>query len=254
MPFGTLKTDEVKHGIPVHSPPYPSSKDEFSDIDALVIRYRTSAAAVKGLLPQELEIEDEPIAVCTLFKYGMSPIGAYTEFVSHIEVRFQGVKYNYCLELILDNEGAIFSGREKYGIPKVFGSVAWDPTSTKPAPAGFVAGHVERPAGVKLAQFGFKPEAKVQGFGPIPRLGQSSLGLRSIPSPVIGDPPVVREFVPFEFQITEGEVWRGTGSLAFTGVSEFDPLHKVPVVRYESATLIRRASAVLHPATKTFSI
>ncbi|EPE02863.1 acetoacetate decarboxylase [Ophiostoma piceae UAMH 11346] len=253
MPFGQIKTKEVNHGIPIHSPPYPHTNDEFSDIDCLSISYFTKAESVAPLLPEEFELEDEPLVTVNLFKYGTSPIGAYTEFVQSIEVTWQGEKYNWTVELILDNEGAIFSGREKYGIPKVFGNVVWDPSSAK-NPAGFVTGYVERPFGTKIVQLGLKPQKKVHGVQPLPDTGKTSLHLRSIPSANPGQPPVVREFVPLKFRLTEAEVWVGTPSVGFTGVSEFDPVHKFPVVRYNSGTLLRHASAVLEPCLQTYKI
>ncbi|PSS18434.1 hypothetical protein M430DRAFT_34979 [Amorphotheca resinae ATCC 22711] len=254
MPFGQIKTTDVNHGIPIHSPPYPSTKDEFSDIECLSITYFTEAKAVAPLLPEELEIEDEPLVTFTLFKYGASPIGPYTEFVSQVEVKWNGKKYDWTIGLVLDNEGAIFSGREKYGIPKVFGNVVWDPSSTKPAPSGYLSGHVERPFGSKIVQFGFKPQQKIQGVGPIPEPEKFSLHLRSIPSPNIGMPPTIREFVPLNFHLTEGEIWTGTPSLGFTGVSDFDPVHKLPVVRYQGGTFVRHGAAVLEPVPKTYQI
>lgn len=254
MPFGKIKTKEVNHGIPIHSPPYPSTKDEFSDIDCLSITYYTKADAIAHMIPEELEIDDEPLVTLSLFKYGNSPIGAYTEFVQHVEVTWRGEKYDWTVELILDNQGAIFSGREKYGIPKVFGNVVWDPSSTKDVPPGFFSGYVERPVGSKIVQLGFKPQQRVQGVAPLPESGKRSLHLRSIPSANPGQPPVVREFVPLRFRMTEAEVWVGTPSVGFTGASDFDPVHKFPVVAYHSAKLLRHGVSVLEPCLETFKI
>ncbi|EFX06465.1 acetoacetate decarboxylase [Grosmannia clavigera kw1407] len=254
MPFGHIKTKEVNHGIPIHSPPYPHTADEFSDIDCLSISYFTKADALAPMIPEELEIDDEPLVILNLFKYGTTPIGAYTEFVQQVEVRWEGKKYLWTMELILDNQGAIFSGREKYGIPKVFGNVVWDPSSTKGVPSGFYTGYVERPVGAKIVQLGFKPQKKVHGLQTLPDSDQMSLHLRSIPSANPGQPPVVREFVPLKFRLTEAEVWTGIPSVGFTGMSDFDPVHKLPVIRYGSATLFRHASAVLDPCLQTYAI
>jgi acetoacetate decarboxylase len=51
----------------------------------------------------------------SLCNWGFSSIGIYTEFLSLVEVKYKGVKYDYLLECILDNEAAIFVGREKWG-------------------------------------------------------------------------------------------------------------------------------------------
>lgn len=254
MPFGTLKASQAAAGIPLCSSPYPVGLDEFSDIEQLVVRYYTTYDAVKDLIPDELELADEPIVTLVLFKYGFSTIGPYTEFVSQVEVKWRGETYQYSIELILDNEGAIFSGRERWGIPKVFGNIVFDPSATKPVPPGFITGHVERPIGSKLVQFSFKPKRRMQKLGPLNRPSPKSLHLRCIPSPNVTDPPAIREFVPLVFEIEEGEVWEGEGSIGLFNVSEFDPLHRLKVVRYHSSFFVRHASAVLHHCKETFPI
>ncbi|EXJ86978.1 acetoacetate decarboxylase [Capronia epimyces CBS 606.96] len=254
MPSGTLRTKENHGAIPLYSPPYPSGVDEFSDIECLYVQYQTKYDNVKDLVPEELELAQEPLVTLALYKYGMSPIGAYNEFVATVEVEYRGVKYPYTLELILNNQAAIFSGREKYGIPKVLGKVVWDPSAMVAQPSGFISGHVERPEGSKLAELGFKPLRKVQKLGPLRSPPRASLHLRSIPSCNPGQPPALREFVPAVFEVLEGEVWTGEPSVGLFNVSAFDPIHKLEVLRYVGATMIRHASAILHPVKETFPL
>lgn len=254
MPFGTLSTKKARGPIPLCSPPYPVGLDEFTDIHGLTIQYYTTYDSVKDLIPEECELEDEPLVTLTLFRYGMSPIGAYNEFICQVEVKWEGKKYPFSIEIILNNEGAIYAGRERWGIPKVLGNVIWDPSGVNSAPNGIITGHVERPTGCKLVQFGFKPQKKVQDWGALNRPKLESLHLRSIPAANSYDPPVLREFIPTHFEISHAEVWTGEGSIGLFNVSEFDPLHRLKVVRYAGATMIRNARAVLHPFTKTFPI
>lgn len=253
MPFGTIKTSSTNNSTPIHSAPYSSDENEFSDVTCLVVRYRTTAESVKDLLPEELEIEDQPLVGACLFRYGMSPIGPYTEFVHQIEVKYKGELYDYNITLLLDNQAAIFSGRERYGIPKTMGNVVFNPSEPSPRSGGFITGIVERPTGVTLGVIGFKPERLVP-YGPIQPKKKEGLNIRLIPSPVDGEKPSLREFVVTRFDINEGEVWTGQASVKFTGLSDFDPLHKLPVVRYESATLIRRGIAVLRPSSRLITI
>ncbi|GKU16630.1 unnamed protein product [Fusarium langsethiae] len=252
MPFGTLKTSEARGAIPLYSPPFHAGHNDFTDVDALIIRYYTEYDAVKDLVPTELELADEPLITLTLFKYGFSIIGPYNEFVSTVEVTYQGKTYNYCLELILDNEGAIFAGREQYGIPKVFGKVIWEPSSA-PAPAGYLAGYAERPVGSKLVQLSFKPHAKVQAWGPV-KMENHFLGLRCIPSANYQEAPVLKELIPAIFETTHAEVWTGEGSVGLFNVSEYDPIHRLKVLRYESSVLIRHASMTLHPTSERIAL
>lgn len=260
MTFGTFDIDRITGPIPLHSPPYPHTTHKFSDVEGLFVRYKTDAEKVKHLIPSQLELlSSKPSALCALLRYGMSSIGPYSEFLQAVHVGYKGKEYVYILELILDNEGAIFSGREQFGYPKVFGNVVFDPCNANAnvQNAGFVTGSVERPHGQTLAHFGFKPFDKLQDFGPLPRDDLTTaklLNLRSIPSPNAGEPPISRQFLEVDMQFTEAEVWTGEGTINFTGVSEFDPLHKVPVVEYEGATFMRKANAVLHPVIKTYDL
>ncbi|OAL31232.1 hypothetical protein AYO20_08287 [Fonsecaea nubica] len=174
MPFGTIKTSEFSKNIPIHSLPYFIQR-------------------CKVLLPEEFEIEDEPVAKAVLLRYGMARTGAYHEFIHQIEVKFQGKVYDYAVSLILDNEAAIYGGREE----------VWYSQNL---------------------------------------------------CPKLGEPPSIREFIPIYMDFERGEVWTGEGSLAYSGFSDFDPLHKLPVLRYESATLVRRAEARMRPVTEVFKV
>lgn len=261
MSFGTLDTSKTTGPIPLHSPPYPHTTHKFSDIEGLFVRYKTDAETVRPLIPSQLKlVSDKPSAFCAILKYGMSSIGAYTEFLQGVHVEYQGKEYVYMLTLILDNEGAIFSGREQFGYPKVFGNVIFDPSnaSANVQNAGFITGSVERPHGRPIAHFGFKPFDRVQNFGPMPKddgfMSTKMINLRSIPSPNAGELPISRQFLEIDMEFTEAEVWVGDGTVNFTGASDFDPLHKVPVVEYETAIFLRKASAVVNPVTKTYDI
>lgn len=254
MPFGTFKTKEARGPIPLCSPPYPAGLDEFTDVQILSVRYHTTYNAVKDMIPEECELEDEPLVTLTLFNYGMGPIGAYNEFVCQVEVKWEGRKLPFSIELILNNEGAIYAGRERWGIPKVMGNVEWDPSKANSAPNGIITGHVERPAGCKLVQFGFKPQKKVQDWGALNGMVRESLHFRSIPAANSHDPPILREFIPTAFEVTHAEVWAGEGSIGLFNVSEFDPVHRLKVVRYVGATMCRNARGVLHPISKTFPV
>lgn len=254
MVNGTLKTTEACRNPPL-APLYPTTRIEFSDVEALRVSYYTSADAVKHLIPEELDLSDEPLVTCSLLNWGVSPFGSYTEFISMIEVTYRGKKYDYALELVLENEGAIFMGREQLGVPKVIGKVVFQPTTQMTAP-GFNLGHVERPAGNKIIQFSFRPVTKVHGLRELPGgIGHKNiLALRIVPSPSASAVPYLREFVSIETFWTEGEVWTGVGSVNFLKTSDFDIAHKLPVVRYQESMLLRKASHHIAAELETFAI
>ncbi|KAK5444363.1 hypothetical protein LTS15_010478 [Exophiala xenobiotica] len=238
MPFGEVPVGNTS--IPQCSPPYTTGLNHFK-LSALVVEYYTTAAAAKAVIPDVLEIDDEPLCRSSVFNYSMSTVGHYKEYVHQIEVKWKGKKYNYCVTLILDNESAIFSGRETWGFPKVFGTVDMKIQTA----SAHIMSTIERPKGQHIVQVGFTPLSK--HTGPRPEGDRpESLTLRVIPSPVDGSAPDVKQLVSTEFAITGGDLWKGKGSVSFPIASEYNPFHKLPVVKYANAFYLDNADAVLH--------
>ena len=245
MPFGTLQTNGDSN--PQFAPPYTHQINEFSDLTLLTVSYRTTYRSVRHLVPDMLELEDEPLVTAILADYGMSTVGSYKEYVHCVEVRYNNKSFDYTLSLILDNESAIFSGREKFGYPKKFGHV----TMTTDTGSSIMQGHVERPVGQKLVQFNYTPLCRLHD---VPSTSKRTLNLRVIPSPLPDQPPSVRELVPLDMRITHEEAWACSGSISFPEPSGMDPIHELDIVRYEGSVLIRHATAVLEPPVEVFQI
>ncbi|OCT49178.1 hypothetical protein CLCR_05238 [Cladophialophora carrionii] len=132
-------------------------------------------------------------------------MGAYTEFVSYVEVNYQGEKYDFALDLVLENEAVLFLGREHSGMPKVIGHVGFDRKNCGSSDGGALTAYVERPLGHRRIQFAFEADARVHGAKPLPPPEKRILVLRFFPGPGVGDDPVVREFVSLHMQVTEGD-------------------------------------------------
>lgn len=270
--FGSLSL--TNSAIPAYAPPYRAgtTTTEFSDVDLVFITYRTTRASVRPLVPSMLSLADEPLVTVGFLAYGMSGVGAYREYAHLVEVTYGGETFDYGLSLVLDNEAAIFSGREQFGYPKKFGKVVINNTgggggggdtgSTGGGGWSILTGSVERPVGQRIVQFGFVPTTGQRipgGLVPNRETDKRTLNLRLIPSPVVGGPtqetkPSVRELVPVYMEITAPEAWLGQGSLSFPEPSEFDPLHRLEIVRYEQAVFARKAECVLRPPTEVFSL
>lgn len=247
MSCGSLS---IEHDpIPICAPPYTTGINTFDDVDLLSITYRTKLDHIRHLVPECLELEDEPLVTATLVSYGMSTVGSYNEYVHQVEVTYQGTKYDYCISLLLDNESAIFSGREQFGYPKTFGKVAFE----KNTGSALIVGQVEKPAGFSVVKFAFTPTQKILQASENDSV-KATLNLRVIPSPIPGRPASVRELVPLHMEMTGGTCWVGKGSVSFPDTLEHHPIHHARVVRYESAVFIRGASMTLIPPTDTFPI
>lgn len=245
MPFGSLPVDGTP--IPQYAPPYITRGNEYSDVTMLVVSYRTKADNVCSLVPDVLELEDEPLVTAMLLSHGMSTFGTYQEYVHAVEVTYKGEKFDYNLSLILDNEAAIFCGREQLGYPKKFGSVSLSMQTG----SRVVKGHAEYPASQKVVQFNYSPLRRLKD---VDFPAKRSLNLRVIPSAIPDQPPSVKELISFVVEFACNEAWEGIGDVSFPEPSEFHPLHRVGVLRYESAILVRHGTCVIHSATEVFPL
>jgi acetoacetate decarboxylase len=248
MPFGTLAVKDDP--LPVFAPSYSTGLIHYSDISAIFITYRTLHANVSPLVPDVLELDDEPLITNAVVVYPMSTLGAYNEYYHLVEVKYKDQKYQYPISIILDNEAAIFLGREMYGYPKTFGVIRleqWTGSAT-------FLGTVEKPKGQRIVQVEFTPEKPLETTGQSSSKEISVLGLRVIPSPVEGAKPNIKELVPSSMVMKGGETWTGTGSISFPTTLGSHPMHKLEVLRIESSTYVRGASAIIYPAHTTHAL
>jgi hypothetical protein len=235
---GTISSENIA-AIPAFASPYTraTTTPTFTNVDIVKIKYRTNGALVRDLIPDQLLLEELPIVTTWVLDYAFSNIGPYKELIHQVEVTFQGKKYDYAILLVLDNEDAVYGGREMFGYPKVLGQIDFD-ISKRSGVSGFITATVSRPVGNSIVKFLFKPSNYIS-TGAIPPPVNDGLTLRVIPNIIPGEKPDVRQFIPITFKADSGERWKGVGSLEFPSASEFDPLHKTPVVEYLEAESLR---------------
>ncbi|KXH44894.1 acetoacetate decarboxylase [Colletotrichum nymphaeae SA-01] len=247
MPFGTLSFEA--ESVPIFSPPYPKPPDPYSfAIDMMLgFTYRVAASQVRHLVPNVLELEDEPLMSTTVLDYGMSPVGAYKEFVHQVEVTYNKEKFMYSLILILDNEAAIFAGREQYGFPKVFGKADIQTANG----TRLVLANAQRPAGRTLFECEFIPDHRIPS---LPAADKWGLNFRSIPQPCAGTSPAIQELIPTIMDWKFSEIWAGHGQITFPRRSAFDPWCGLDILRYEGSFLARGLTGELRCRGESFKI
>ncbi|KAJ5928671.1 hypothetical protein N7466_007627 [Penicillium verhagenii] len=247
MPFGSLSVSNA--AIPQYAPPYHvvENRCDFTSENVLTVTYQTSLQCVRHLVPNMLELDDEPQVSVMIVEHKMTSFGPYNEYVHSVKVKYNGDTFDYFLSLILDNEAPILCGREQFGFPKKLGNV----TLASKNGSTIIRGYVERPAGQKILEVDFQPEHRVKGKMETAIQG---LNLRVIPSAVPGHSPSVKELVPVDIIMEASEVWQGAGSICFPEPSRFDPMHEVKVLRYGTATLLRNASLVIPLPAKVFQL
>ncbi|KAB8257403.1 acetoacetate decarboxylase [Aspergillus pseudonomiae] len=245
MPFGSLSVSNT--AIPQYAPPYPVGGSDYTCENGLIVTYQTSLQCVRHLVPDMLELEDEPQVTVMVLQHTMTSFGPYNEYVHAVQVKYKGDTFDYFLSLILDNDSPILCGREQFGFPKRLGYVVLTPKTGSTV----VHGYVERPTGQRVIEVGFQPEQRLRGTveRTIP-----GLNLRVIPSVVPGQGPSIKELVPVDITMEASEVWEGSGSICFPEPSRFDPMHEVRVLRYINATLVRNAALAIRLPTKVFQL
>ncbi|EXK38522.1 acetoacetate decarboxylase [Fusarium oxysporum f. sp. lycopersici 4287] len=247
MVFGSLSVQDDK-AIPVFAPPYVSQEPFFfSGMTIIAISYRVQASQIQHLVPQELELEDQPIMTSLFIHYGTSTAGEYNEYVHTVRVKYNNETYDYSIVLVLDNDSAIFAGREIFGYPKIFGRVNFHPS----AGSRVTMGNVERPAGRSLVEFEFAPKAPLD-MSPGEATPPKVLNLRVIPST---DPatPASREFVAVDMQFEFSERWSGEGSLKFNKGFASTPWANLEVVSYVGSWM-GKSKAVLNNKVERFPL
>lgn len=240
MPKGGFSLNSNGTALPLTAPSYPYKENfTFTDSSLVSVSYRVAAKQIAKVVPDIFELEDEPLVTTVFIKYGMSTVGPYTEVGTLVEVTYMGEKFDFSTQLILDNEAAVFAGREVFGYPKVFGNVQFSPESSS-----MISAYAERPAGRRVVELDFKPEHKLSKMPPS---NKRQINVRLIPSSVVGAPHSVKELVPVDMAWEwSSDVWSGTGSIHFPRKSEFDKWADLDILRYEGAVMARNVSATLY--------
>ncbi|KAK7427355.1 hypothetical protein QQZ08_006124 [Neonectria magnoliae] len=130
MPYGSLSLNG--ESLPAFAPAYSRAKGIFTDTTAVGMTYRVAASQIAHLVPDVLELEEEPLMTSLFLSYGMSPVGSYSEYAHQVEVTYKGEKFHFNLLFILDNDAAIFAGRELLGFPKVYGKTVIEQFTVSP--------------------------------------------------------------------------------------------------------------------------
>jgi len=88
-----------------------------------------------------------------------------------------------------------------------------------------LAGYVERPRGFRICSGMIRPERPMDPSG-LPLL--PNVCLRVIPASA---GPQLAELIEVGSDVRVKELWAGSGSCHFTGVSDLDPWHRIPVLQ-----------------------
>ncbi len=238
--------------VPMTSPPQELDKRwAVTNVSYLEFKYYTDAEKVADLVPDIFELDERPQARVAFMLQGMSPIGHYIEVIFYIQCKYKGKYYEYEPYLYVTQDAAMIAGREPLGRPKLLADVQFDPLHEQNTP--LVTAVLSRPANVPLAYCVFRPngyggrvEENPEALDP----GMPCVSIKNIPG---ADTQV--DFVTCKIKVAQGDLWTGKGSIAYTGYSGIDELHKIPVVEMIDARLVTNGVSVGDPASyANFSI
>jgi len=226
---GTLSKENLGFSMPSDGPLYPKPPYVYKGASLWVFRYRTHGPSAAALLPAQAELAEPATAGMVFATYPESTLGPYSEVVLYLDAVYRGKKVKYGAYLFVTTDVAMAAGREMGGFPKKIATIG---ISDGPE----FRGRLERPAGLLLASGSMTVAERLDGPG---SSTMDYLTLRVIPSPTKDAEPSVAELLETQWVVTNGEMWKGDGTCTFTGASEADPLHKVPVVELVSCQLLR---------------
>jgi acetoacetate decarboxylase len=236
---GRLDTTALPSNQPAVSPLYPAGPWKAFNSKSIAVIYETDLEPVLDLLPPELSpMTTPPQVICLLhgaFDFATGG-GAAMEMTPLIPVLYEGEPhlYRWVGYLGEGTEERFAAGREMFGDQSKLARIEFEQRLGR----GVMMGTVERPAGHRLV---------TQIVGPVGRQCDAgefelypTIGIRVLPDSS-GQAPEVAELYRSEVHATlrraaDGSpmLFSGPGTVVL-GVSEQDPLYRLPVRRVAGA-------------------
>ena len=219
---GKMTVNRMGNNTPVHSPAYSAGPlYYYKGAEIMMFAYETDPEAAAALLPEPLTLIEPATVSVFIGTYPWSTVGSYKEMIQSIACQFGDEQYYFATNLILDNESPAFAGREVAGFGKKLGHVNFVHEND------LVAAYVERPSGFRLCDAIIRPETPIE----TPPEGDviKIVSMRAIPSVEAGKKFALLELVGLDWIQHPKGLWVGPGSINFSGVSEIDALHNLPV-------------------------
>ncbi len=227
--MGRLTQDNFGATMPVTAPAIQDSPFWYRGVDMMFVMYRTDEDAIQRILPDCLELQDDPVAIVTVADYHFSTFGPYPETILAVPCLLDGEPVSYTHYLFTDQEAPLIAGREVWGYAKKLAHIEIMNQSEE------YMGIVERPKGNRIltAVMRTVDNVPIEEFAALP-----SVSLKMIPDaePNGNRGQAISQLVLTEYDIapvvaTDGltEMWTGPGSLVYDAQSTIDPWHELPV-------------------------
>jgi acetoacetate decarboxylase len=234
---GKLTKEQFGYCLPVDAPLYQRLPDYYKNVSVLLFDYVTDAEAAAALLPAQLELTDPPTATLVFAEYPWSTLGPYNEVAQALKCTYRGKPVYYAVRLHVTADSAMAAGREIAGFPKKMADIAFKR-------GDLYLSTIERPPGLRLCSANFKPMQPASV--PLPWT-LPFVCLRLIPTPEDSPTPSLAQLVGTRWVFTSGELWSGPGTFQYTGASDLDPYHKLPLRKLVASMLFMGEMQVAAP-------
>jgi acetoacetate decarboxylase len=224
---GRLTKAQIGYSLPEDAPLYERLPIIYKNVSMMLFRYQTDLDAAAALVPAQCELADRPEVLVLFAEYPWSTLGPYNEVAQAVECTYKGNVMTYAVRLHVTTDSAMAAGREIAGFPKKMAQINFNK-------GDIYLSQIERPSGLLLGSANLKPITPVPGKIP---MTIPFICLRLIPSPEDNAPPSLAQLVQTNWVLRSGEVWAGKGSFQFTGASDLDPYHKLPVRQVQERLL-----------------
>ena len=241
MPIpGKLTREQLGYSMPVDAPLYERLPDFYKGASMLLFRYETDPEAAQALVPAQFQLADRPVASTLFAEYPWSTLGPYNEVAQTLECTYKGQPMSFAVRLHVTTDAAMAAGREIAGFPKKIAHIEFHKGSQ-------YLSFLDRPCGLRLCSATVKPLQVVQP-SPLP-MKLPFACVRLIPSPEEKAAPSLLQLVGTTWILQSGELWLGRGTCSFSGASDLDPYHKLPVRKLLECTLFLGDMEVASPGT-----
>jgi acetoacetate decarboxylase len=222
---------ERAFAMPLTSPAFPPGPYRFRHREFLTIAYRTDPAKLRAVVPEPLEVNDDPIVKYEFIRMPDSTgFGDYTESGQVIPVSFRGKQGTYTLCMFLNDDPPIAGGRELWGFPKKLAQ------PTLRAEIDTLVGTLDYgPVRVATGTMGYKHKT-ADAAAVLAALKAPNFLLKIIPH--VDGSPRICELVEYYLEdIDLKGAWTGPGALDLHAHA-LAPVAELPVLEVISATHI----------------
>jgi len=218
---GKLTKEMFGRTMPVTAPAFVEKPPYWRGATYYTFTYETDPEIVAQYVPEQLTLTNPTTARLICGSYDWSTAGPYMELLQAVDVEYGGEQCVFFTQVGVSHSIPLMAGRETFGFPKKVGEISFVRHED------IVGIYYERPQGLRLITAVFR---EISPVDPVPEsISIKGITLRVIISPDPNVPYSLVELIKGELEFKPKEIWIGEGNCNYSGLSELDPWHQVPI-------------------------